>query len=129
MSSSDPEQALVHNLRINEPPPGGAFADRFKIGHCPLTKQKFMARLALAARAAGMDLLQGHRICIGSTLEYLPHNVPFEVVKMKGCWSSDAPHSYLRKHAQIIYAGGASSPRRLLEIHHAQDPLILPSWE
>jgi hypothetical protein len=100
---SDPEQALLHHLRINEPPPGGAvFAYRFKNGHRPLTKPKFIARLARAARAAGMDPLQGHGIRIGSTLEYLLRNVPFEVVKTKGRWSSDAFQLYLRKHAQIM---------------------------
>ncbi|OJA08200.1 hypothetical protein AZE42_10697 [Rhizopogon vesiculosus] len=55
--SSDPEQALLYHLRINELPPGGAFNDRFKNGHRPLTKQKFIERLALAARAACMDHL------------------------------------------------------------------------
>ncbi|OJA14911.1 hypothetical protein AZE42_09451 [Rhizopogon vesiculosus] len=100
--SSDPEQVPLHHLRINEPPPGGAFTGRFKNGHRPLTKQKFIVRLALATRAAGMGPLQGHGIRIGSTLEYLPHNVPFEVVKMKGRWSSDAFQSYLQKHAQIM---------------------------
>ncbi|OJA12559.1 hypothetical protein AZE42_07875 [Rhizopogon vesiculosus] len=38
--SSDPEQALLYHPRIHELPPGGAFADRFKNGHRPLTKQK-----------------------------------------------------------------------------------------
>ncbi|OJA12043.1 hypothetical protein AZE42_13198 [Rhizopogon vesiculosus] len=110
--SSDPEQALLYHLRINELPPRGAFDDRFKNGHRSLTKQKFMARLVLAARAAGMDHLQGHGIRIGSTLEYLPHNVPFEVVKMKGRRSSDAFHSYLQKHAQImaLYTQAAPAP-------------------
>ncbi|KIK32835.1 hypothetical protein CY34DRAFT_100692, partial [Suillus luteus UH-Slu-Lm8-n1] len=35
-------------------------------------------------------------------LMYLLQNVPFEVVKMKGHWASDAFQSYLRKHAQIM---------------------------
>jgi hypothetical protein len=100
---SDPEQALLQHLRINEPPPGCAlFSYRFKNGHRPLTKQKFITRLAQAARAAGLDPLQGHGIRIGSTLEYLLRNVPFDVVKTKGRWASDAFQLYLRKHAQIM---------------------------
>lgn len=100
---SDPEQALIQHLRINEPPPGGAlFAYRFKKGYRPLTKQKFIGRLAQAARAAGLDPLQGHSIRIGSTLEYLLRNIPFEVVKTKGRWASDAFQLYLRKHAQVL---------------------------
>lgn len=100
---SDPEEAFLNHLAVNAPPPGSAlFAYRHKKGHRPLTKQKFISRLAEAARAAGMDPLQGHGICIGSTLEYLLRNVPFEVVKTKGRWASDAFQSYLRKHAQIM---------------------------
>jgi hypothetical protein len=37
----------------------------------PLTKNKFLERVAGAAHAAGLDPLQGHGIRIGSTLEYL----------------------------------------------------------
>ncbi|OAX34746.1 hypothetical protein K503DRAFT_774216, partial [Rhizopogon vinicolor AM-OR11-026] len=58
--SSDPEQAPLHHLGINESSSGGAFADHFKNGHYPLTKQKLIAHLALAARTAGMNPLQGH---------------------------------------------------------------------
>ncbi|KAG1826697.1 cytochrome P450 [Suillus variegatus] len=69
---SDPERAFLQHIAINNPPPGAAlFAYRYKNGHRPLTKQKFITRLARAARAAGMDPLQGHGIRIGSTLEYL----------------------------------------------------------
>ncbi|KAG2345444.1 hypothetical protein BDR05DRAFT_880795, partial [Suillus weaverae] len=50
----------------------------------------------------GLDPFQGHSICIGSTLKYLLHNVPFEVVKTKGRWASDVFQSYLQKHAQIL---------------------------
>ena len=100
---SDPEAAFLHHLQTNNPPLSGAlFAYRHKNSHRPLTKQKFLTRLAQAAKAAGMDPLQGHGIRIGSTLEYLLRNVPFEVVKTKGRWASDAFQLYLRKHAQIM---------------------------
>jgi hypothetical protein len=100
---SDPEAAFLHHLQINKPPPNGAlFAYRHKNSYRPLTKQKFLTRLAQAAKAAGKDPLQGHGIRIGSTLEYLLRNIPFEVVKTKGRWASDAFHLYLRKHAQIM---------------------------
>jgi len=100
---TDPHHAFLEHLQINDPPPGGAlFAYRYKKGHRPLTKQKFIGRLAQAAKAAGMDPLQGHGIRIGSTLEYLLRNIPLEVVKTKGRWASDAFQLYLRKHAQIL---------------------------
>ena len=46
--------------------------------------------------------MQGHGIRIRSTLEYLLRGVPFDVMKVKGRWSSDAFTLYLRKHAQIL---------------------------
>ncbi|KAF8958928.1 hypothetical protein BDZ97DRAFT_1667759, partial [Flammula alnicola] len=39
---------------------------------------------------------------IGSTLEYLLRGVPFEVMKVKGRWASDAFIKYLTKHSQIL---------------------------
>jgi hypothetical protein len=46
--------------------------------------------------------LQGHGIRVGATLEYLLRGVPLEVMKVLGCWASDAFILYLRKHAQIM---------------------------
>ena len=55
-----------------------------------LTKTKFLERVSMATRAAGLDPLQGHGIRIGATLEYLLRGVPFDVMKAKGRWASDA---------------------------------------
>jgi len=99
----DPDSALAHHLEINDPPLNDhLFAYHHKNGHRPLTKPKFLTELARAARAAGLDPLQGHGIRIGSTLEYLLRGMPFNVMKVKGRWSSDAFILYLRKHAQIL---------------------------
>ena len=99
----DPDTALAHHLEVNNPPQDGhLFAYCHKNGHRPLTKSKFLAELARAARAASLELLQGHSIRIGSTLEYLLSGVPFDVMKVKGWWSSDAFTLYLRKHVQIL---------------------------
>jgi hypothetical protein len=51
---------------------------------------------------ANLEKLQGHGIRIGSTLEYLLRGLPFNVVKVKGHWASDAFVTYLRQHAQIL---------------------------
>jgi hypothetical protein len=100
---SDPEEALQNHLRINDPPLDNAlFAYRHKNSHRPLTKSNFLKRLAIATKAAGHKPLQGHGIRIGGTLEYLLRNVPFDVVKVKGRWASDAFLAYLRRHAQIL---------------------------
>lgn len=99
----DPDAALAHHLEVNNPPQDShLFAYRLKNTHRPLTKSKFLAELAKATRAAGLEPLQGHGIRIGSTLEYLLRGIPFDVMKVKGRWSSDAFTLYLRKHAQIL---------------------------
>ncbi|TFK36561.1 hypothetical protein BDQ12DRAFT_609671, partial [Crucibulum laeve] len=68
----------------------------------PLTKSKFISILATAACKAGHDPLQGHGIWISTMLEHLLQEVPFKVMKAKGCWASDIFYGYLTKHAQIM---------------------------
>ena len=93
----DPDTALAHHLEVNNPPrEGHLFAYHHKNGHRPLTKSRFLAKLAKVARAAGLEPLQGHGIRIGSTLKYLLRGVPFDVMKVKGRWSSDAFTLYLQ---------------------------------
>ncbi|KIK04370.1 hypothetical protein K443DRAFT_93217, partial [Laccaria amethystina LaAM-08-1] len=99
----DPDSALAHHLEVNDPPLNDhLFAYRHKNGHRRLTKSKFLAELAKVVRAAGLDPLQGHGIRIRSTLEYLLRGMPFDVMKVKGRWSSDAFILYLRKHMQML---------------------------
>jgi len=99
----DPNTALAHHLKVNNPPQDGhLFTYHHKNGYRPLMKSKFLAELVRATCAAGLEPLQGHGIRVGSTLEYLLRGVPFDVMKVKGCWSSDAFTLYLRKHAQIL---------------------------
>ncbi|KAF8800364.1 hypothetical protein BYT27DRAFT_7217059 [Phlegmacium glaucopus] len=100
---TDPEAALGHHLATNAPPQNfHLFAYRAGDTHKPLTKSKFIKTLATAAKAAGLDPRQGHGIRIGSTLEFLLRGTPFDVMKVKGRWASDAFLTYLRKHAQIL---------------------------
>ena len=100
---SDPEEAWNNHQRINAPPPQGhLFAYKFKDAHRPLTKTKFLQRLAQAVKAAKLTPLHGHGIRIGATLEYLLRGMPFDVMKVKGRWASDAFALYLTKHAQIL---------------------------
>jgi hypothetical protein len=109
--STDPTAALENHLRINQPSEGmHLFTYRAKQARRPLTKTKFIERVANAARAAGLEPLQGHGIRIGSTLEYLLRGMPFDVMKAKGRWASDAFLLYLRKHAIIIAPYIQASP-------------------
>ncbi|KIK81705.1 hypothetical protein PAXRUDRAFT_155421, partial [Paxillus rubicundulus Ve08.2h10] len=100
---SDPHAVLENHLAINAPVRDGPlFAYQRGKGHQSLTKSKFLSVLASALETAGKSPLQGHGIHIGSTLEYLLRNIPFDVVKVKGRWGSDAFLVYLRRHAQIL---------------------------
>jgi len=115
---------LAHHFETNTPLDNAhLFAYRYKTGHWPLTKSKFIAELAKAARAAGLDPLQGHGIRIGSTLEYLLRGMPFDVMKVKGRWSSDAFTLYLRKHAQIL----APYIQAVPTVHDAFTRLAMPA--
>jgi hypothetical protein len=120
---TDPEKALAHHLLVNQPPQNGPlFAYRYKNAHRPLTKPAFIKALATAAAKAGLEPLQGHGIRIGSTLEYLLRGVPFEVVKVKGRWASDAFLIYLTKHAQILAPYMQAQP----EVHAEFVRLTMP---
>ena len=55
-----------------------------------MTWQAFIIQLNKAAQAAGLNHVHSHSIHIGATLEYLLHEVPFDVMKVKGRWVSNA---------------------------------------
>ena len=95
--STDPTAALTQHLRINQPSVTSHLFAYKALNTChALTKTKFLERVA------GLKLLQGHGIRIGSTLEYLLRGVPFDVMKAKGHWAGDSFQLYLRKHAVVI---------------------------
>jgi hypothetical protein len=97
--------ALTNHLEVNDPPPTShLFSYKHKGSKQlhPLTKPEFNKVLTGAARKAGLQPIQGHGIRIGSTLEYLLQGVPFEAMKAKGRWASNAFSIYLTKHAQVL---------------------------
>lgn len=103
LGPTDPSAALASHLLINDLPlDAPLFAFRHAKGVRPLTRRAFIARLTSAARAVGIDPIQGHGIRVGGTLEYLLRGVPFDVVKSKGRWAGDSFSIYLRKHAQVM---------------------------
>ncbi|KAJ7076772.1 hypothetical protein B0H15DRAFT_955471 [Mycena belliarum] len=102
---TDPKAALSNHMTVNGPPAEGplfAYKDGKKQKHKPLTKSKFLQVLAAAIKQAGLEPMQGHGIRIGATLEYLLRGIPFDVMKTKGRWASNAFEVYLTKHAQIL---------------------------
>ena len=99
----DPRAALENHLRINNPPTDShLFSFKFENTMRPMTKYIFLTRINQIVAKKGLPKLPGHGIRIGSTLEYLLRGIPFDVVKAKGRWQSEAFKGYLRKHAQIM---------------------------
>jgi hypothetical protein len=120
--ATDPYKALDNHLHINNPSGSNhLFAYCHRSGIHPLTKPAFIRCITAAARQAGLEPLQGHRIRIGTTLFYLLQGIPFEAVKVMRHWSSDAFLQYLRKHAQILTPYIQASP----EIHDAFSCFII----
>ena len=67
-----------------------------------MTRYIFLTRINKIITNNDLPKLHGHGIRVGSTLEYLLQGVPFDVVKAKGRWQSEAFKGYLRKHAKIM---------------------------
>ncbi|KAG6326020.1 hypothetical protein ID866_13070 [Astraeus odoratus] len=90
-------------MATNNPPlDGPLFTYKDGSKHRPLSKATFLRQLKALARAARHKAVQGHGIRVGATLEYLLHGVPFDMMKVKGRWASDAFQLYLWKHNQIL---------------------------
>jgi hypothetical protein len=99
----NPRSALENHLKINNPPKEShLFSFKHDDSMRPMTRHIFLARINKIIKDNNLPHLQGHGIRIGSTLEYLLRGIPFDVVKAKGRWQSDAFKGYLRKHAEIM---------------------------
>ena len=87
---SNPENALKKHLKINSPP-----VEFHLFGYpnakgimLPLSKKTFITRVSKATTIAGLPWIKGHSIHIGATLEYLLRGLPFNMMKVKGCWNT-----------------------------------------
>lgn len=122
----DPQTALASHLRLNQPT-ASSHLFSYKLGDGrlrPLTRSAFLARLKSAASAAGFAVPPGHSIRIGSTTEYLLRGVPFDVMRAKGRWASDAFLKYLRKHAEIMAPYLQANPAVLGEFTRVDMPPV-----
>ena len=100
---ADPYAALANHLQINDPPDNNhLFAFKHRGGMRPMTKPILLARISNIADTNRIPKLPGHGLRVGGTLEYLLRGIPFEVVKAKGRWKSDAFQGYLRLHGQVM---------------------------
>ena len=121
---TDPTEALAQHLRVNQPlVTSHLFTYKAIHTHRPLTKAKFLDRVAEAAREAGLEPLQGHSIRIGSMLKYLLQGVPFKVMKTKGRWAGDSFQLYLRKHAVVIAPYIQATPIHEKFIQYTMPPM------
>ena len=99
----DPQAALANHLKVNIPPNNShLFSFMFKGKRRPMSRTVFTTRLRKLISGTGLPNLTGHGLRVGATLEYLLRGTPFDVVKAKGRWQSDAFKGYLRKHAQVM---------------------------
>ena len=100
---TDLSDALDKHLLANNPPTNGLpFAYKTAKGHHPMTWQTFIVRLNKVAQATGLNRVYSHSIHISATLEYLLRGVPFDIMKVKGHWASNAFQLYFRKYNQIL---------------------------
>ena len=100
---TDPTKVLAQHLRVNQPSDASHLFSYKVVNTCHmLIKPKFLERVGDAVHAAGLELLQGHGIRIGSTLEYLLWGIPFNIMKAKGRWAGDSFQLYSRKHTIVI---------------------------
>lgn len=124
---ADPHVALAVHLDRNRPPADGAlFAYRALPGSAtmtPLTRGAFVALFTSLCRMLNLAGVSGHSLRIGGTLELLLRNLPFEVVKAKGRWKSDAFERYLRLHGAVMAAYvQADAPLHAQLLEHASRP-------
>ena len=89
-----------------------------------MTKAIFLTRINKIMSSNGWQKLAGHGIHVDSTLEYLLRGIPFNVIKAKGRWQTDAFKGYLRKHAQIMapYMQANLTPYETF-VHYAMPPV------
>ena len=67
-----------------------------------MTQQTCIVQLNKLTQAASLNHIHGHGIHINTILEYLLRGIPFDIMKVKGCWASNTFQLYLRKHNQIL---------------------------
>jgi hypothetical protein len=128
---ADLEAALENHFNVNIPPQEGhLFTYKWKNSHHPLTRTAFLKRIKLAADTADLEKLQGHGICIGSTLEYLLRGIPFDIVKVKGHWpgASELRHlhrisSSARANSSAIHASHSYGTGRIHTLHNSPGAL------
>ncbi|KAF8549244.1 hypothetical protein OG21DRAFT_1478933 [Imleria badia] len=100
----DPEAAIRNHFRINPAAPSDhLFAWKHLKGSLrPLSKTQYTTRIIAIVKQCGLVNLQGHSLRIGGTLFYLLKGVPFDAIKVMGCWKGDVFMLYLRHHTLIL---------------------------
>jgi len=121
---TDPDSALNDHLLVNNPRSTDhlfAYRKSNGTGYQPLTKRKFIERLAKAVRAANLDPLQGHGIRIGSILEYLAWHAFWrhENQGAMGEWRLPGILAEACSHSRPLYSRRPLCPRKVHSLHNA----------
>ena len=100
----NPQHALQNHLKINSPKENDhLFSFKHANGYCPMTQSIFITQInQIITKFSLSQDLTGHGIHVGSTLGYLLRGIPFDVVKSKGRWQSNAFRGYLHDHTQVM---------------------------
>ncbi|KAG1800682.1 uncharacterized protein BJ212DRAFT_1450139 [Suillus subaureus] len=100
---SDPRAVLINHFCMNPAHDDALlFAWRYHKGIQPLSKAELVKRVATVTVTTNLPNLKGHGLHIRGTLEYLLWEIPFDIVKSMGRWSSDTFTLYLRDHTLIL---------------------------
>ena len=100
---TDPQAALKNHLKVNKPANDShLFSFKHKDSMRLMSRNILITRINKIAATKKIPKLPGHGIHVRSTVEYLKCGIPFDVVKAKGRWQSDAFRGYLRDHANIM---------------------------
>jgi len=92
--------------------------------HHPLTRKAFTDGINKALKDIGLPSLQGHSICISATLEYLLWGLPFDALKIKSRWASDAFTVYLQVHTKLMAPYMQDNDMLMQELHrHTMPPI------
>ncbi|KAF9515389.1 hypothetical protein BS47DRAFT_1255538, partial [Hydnum rufescens UP504] len=104
---SSPVLAMEHHLLSNRGlhgllPLAHLFAYRTASGCLPMTKMAFNAWCTEVFMHAGFPAVYGHSLWIGGATEHLWQGLSIHLLKIQGCWKSDAFEHYLWKTDEVL---------------------------
>ncbi len=129
---TDPQDALENHLHVNiAPNESHLFSYRHRQGELvPLSRADFLGHLTCTFADAELELLQGHGIRIGATLEYLLYMRTFfrdskanRTLEVRSIYSLSTENTH--KSLRLMFKRILCFKRRFVELHHITSEFIL----